>query len=273
MRRLTSTIMFLVLILSGLTSSVFSKEPSCSYISSSGNPIAFTHPLGLTLTSGNRTISFIRGDKELRYSVNANGPDWKFHPHTWDLLFTTMTRIECPTCSEKDGLQIHIGDIVYSIDPAPSPDSNYPKTGIERMKSGYEQVPYSLSPMSEPDLIPVASREEIKLGPYTGYAVFYNIKEGWFRRQFSVEQIKNIGAAGTVVPDGPAMGVLVVYLQDECAQFNATITTPWNNKLDWGFLDAFLRDVSIQKTTIPYVRPKCPDESIECFREALGLKN
>ncbi len=98
------------------------------------------------------------------------------------------------------------------------------------------------------NLIPISSREKIHIGPMSGYAVLFKIHELWIKDHDNRSYDDS-------TPEIEQLNLLIVSVFDDCAQFNTTIIFQPKGDENWSLLNKLLQDVSIEKTSKPFISP------------------
>ncbi|MBL4891821.1 MAG: hypothetical protein JKX91_08360 [Rhizobiaceae bacterium] len=213
---------------------------------------------------------YIRGDEKISYSLKTKGPDWE----TFTSKHFEGIGLSCPSCDHQIVGQMYFSGI-HAVTSRPY--WHIPLNGKERIEMGIELAPQLGAAIRKEYLVPLASRENIQLGSFSGYSVLYRPKEGWFQNIAPL----NPSDTPTAYNDNQVKDLLIIFMWDDCTEFAASIFIPRTEKVDWSILDKFLHEISFDKEITPYVKPApipppkppCWRESIECFSEALGLKN
>ena len=95
----------------------------------------------------------------------------------------------------------------------------------------------------------IGSRDDIRIGPLSGYAVLYRFTDSAF------EDVYRLGTSHWLSKILPVsfkpQGLLIISAMDECAVFDIDLTVPIDESENWKVLDSFLENVSIQRMRSP----------------------
>lgn len=114
-----------------------------------------------------------------------------------------------------------------------------PKTAQERISQGWEYVGYPYYRFEGDDLRPRAYRDDVKIGPLSGYAIIYEVTERTTRDTSKDFRLLVIAVTNSSV-----------YLETAILSH---IGRAWD---DWSLLESFLDDVTILQGVEVYEKPK-----------------
>ncbi len=193
------------------------------------------------LSSRYSTAKFFRGDQQIDYKIKSKDEHWKLYrrPHS------TNGGLNCDDCS----IGFPANGSIWITPNVRSNSSQYsryiPKTAIERIERRKEVFSYPLLFVMGANLIPISSKEKIRIGPMSGYAVLFQIHELWIKDH---DNRSDDGDA----PEIRQLNLLVVSVFDDCAHLETKIVFQPNGDDNWSSLNKLLQDISIEKTSRPY---------------------
>jgi hypothetical protein len=179
-------------------------------------------------------IKVVEQGEDWTYVLKASGPKWKIEPYGYH----APGFLSCRNCSSPSD---DAGGLYYffaqsQLDSFPV---RYPRTAAERVERHNEAFSYPPISLGPENLDHLASREGVRLGPLSGYAVAYRLTP----RQSG----SNASFADQLALR--ARELLVISLTDGCIAFETTIATRLSNDVsDWAHLDSLLKEVTIKRT-------------------------
>ena len=173
------------------------------------------------------------------YLLTASGPNWRNKPHG----FHAPGFLLCEGCTPAGKVW---GGLYHFSDQA----ELRPATSAERAEIRKEMVGLPYTRIGPEHLEHYGSREGIRLGPLTGYAVLY---------RFVAKEGRNSFAEIFAAQEG---GLLVVHLTDGCVSFETTILLQSSGGRDpWAPLESLLTEVTIEKSRGAHLAPPHPPGS------------
>lgn len=177
------------------------------------------------------------------YSVRASGPFWR-HVHYGRHGFGLV----CAGCAfSPPGAELPGGlyDFPGGLYGLAIHSAGLPPTAAERAERRKEFIGYPYTWLGPNHLEHSGFREDVVLGPFTGYAVLFRTVRG----ENSQKSTADIIAARSE-------GVLAIELTDGCVRFGAVSLVDWSGRPDlWTPLNSFLKEITIDRTR---GRPKSP---------------
>jgi len=163
------------------------------------------------------------------YSLEASGPNWT----TVDVGWNAPGWLSCENCAAAKGAG---GLYRFTVPPGSDPSLSPPATAAERAGRRQETFGYPSMAIGPNGLEHRASRENVSLGPLSGYAVLYRLTQNERTRKKA-----DVGAAGE--PE-----LLVISLKDGCIAFETSLLNiPRDGANEWALLDSLLSEVAIKK--------------------------
>jgi hypothetical protein len=182
-------------------------------------------------------------DESWTYALKSAGPNWVSEPYGWH----ATGALHCQACPAFG---------LYHLRSQPGLDPymelRRPTTAAARIERRTESFGYPPLRLGPTDLMYVSSRENLSVGPVSGYAVQY----------------RELAKGPDGQPKAPGdlnVAILVISLADHCVVFDTTISVRVDDKqAELAALDSLLREVSIERIrseladppTAVRVRPK-----------------
>ena len=169
----------------------------------------------------------LEGSNRWTYSMKSTGSRWKIGSFGWH----APGMLKCASC----------GHWLFHY----FTDHGIPPTVRERIARGKESFRRPSFHFNAADvvrfhaaeLLPLASRDDIKIGPMSGYAVRYRAT-----------------ARPSSQNEPGAWNLLILSLSDGCLNFETSILTERPDD-DWSFLDSILQEISIARIPTEEVEP------------------
>lgn len=170
-----------------------------------------------------------RNGSSFFYSSHVTGPNWTIRPY-WTPASGILVCEKCAVFGEI--FMMRRDDIG---DDSTQQQSVYPRSASRRIDSGGEF--FRLSTYDRHNINSAQGRNDIRIGPLSGYAVLYFIK-----KQPPHEPGKPMS--------GPRYRrLLVVYADDDCAALHVTIGIKEERQQPvWGELEALLAEITVMKS-------------------------